>query len=194
MQSELPGDRDLSALGATAAEFERLFEAAAPTLFAWARLRVGAVLRGRVEAEDIVQEVWVRALANFASVDGRPEVFRAWLLGIARNVVLEAIEHDKRERRSTPAGHSQWSFSRVPDPATAISRRVARDEGLSKLVGWIEALPSDERLLVVWCGLEGKSCATVGERLGLSNEAATKRWQRLRARLSEQRAPAEWLG
>jgi RNA polymerase sigma-70 factor (ECF subfamily) len=175
-------------------DFDGLFERSSPTLFAWASLRVGATLRGRVDAEDIVQEVWVRARANFTSFDSRRDSFRPWLLGIARNVVLQAIEHHEREFRAPLGGDgSRFNFSRVPDEATAVSRRVARDEGLRKLLAWIEALPSDERMLVVLCGIEGKTCASAGQRLGVSNEAATKRWQRLRARLADQRAPADWL-
>jgi RNA polymerase sigma-70 factor (ECF subfamily) len=189
-----PGDLARTQLGAREAEFDSLFERISPTLFAWARLRVGATLRGRVDAEDIVQEVWVRAAGNFASFDCNSSAFRPWLLGIARNVVLQAIEHHQRERRAAPTdAASRWSFSKVPDEATAISRRVARDEGLAKLLAWIESLPSDERLLLVLCGLEGRTAASAGERLGVSSETATKRWQRLRARLAEQRAPAEWL-
>jgi RNA polymerase sigma-70 factor (ECF subfamily) len=194
MQTSGPLPPDDATAAPCAVDFDGLFEHTSPTLFAWASLRVGATLRGRVDAEDIVQEVWVRARANFTSFDAGATAFRPWLLGIARNVVLQAIEHHEREVRAPPgADGSRFSFSRIPDEATAVSRRVARDEGLRKLLAWIEALPSEERLLVVLCGLEGKTCASAGQRLGVSDEAATKRWQRLRARLADQRAPADWL-
>ena len=46
-------------------------------------------------------------------------------------------------------------------------------------------LAMDERNLVLYCGLEGYSCAQAAARLGISPEAATKRWQKLRERMRE---------
>jgi DNA-directed RNA polymerase specialized sigma24 family protein len=48
--------------------------------------------------------------------------------------------------------------------------------------------------LIVYCGLEGLSVTEVAQRLGLSREAAFKRWQRLRDELGQGRvAPASLL-
>src|SRR5882672_8430436 len=124
MQTSEPVPPDAPDPSSAAADFDGLFEHTSPTLFAWASLRVGATLRGRVDAEDIVQEVWVRARANFTSFDAQTSAFRPWLLGIARNVVLQAIEHHEREVRvPRDGGGSRFNFSRIPDEATAVSRR-----------------------------------------------------------------------
>ena len=42
-----------------------------------------------------------------------------------------------------------------------------------------------DRMLLVHCGLEAETCSTAAVKLGLSEDAAIKRWQRLKERLSE---------
>ena len=74
-----------------------------------------------------------------------------------------------------------------------MSRRVSRDEELARFREAVAALPEDERKLVLHCGLEGLPLREVGERLGISEEAAGKRWQRLRARLRTSELPAHLL-
>ena len=43
-----------------------------------------------------------------------------------------------------------------------------------------------DRMLLVHCGMEGSECSFVATRIGITADAATKRWQRLRARLGQQ--------
>ena len=73
---------------------------------------------------------------------------------------------------------------RLPDEATTITRRVARDEGLAAFVRRLEELDDDDRRLLMYRGLEGLAHRDVGELLGVSEETAKKRWLRLRERLS----------
>ena len=76
---------------------------------------------------------------------------------------------------------------------TAVSMRLSRDEGLAAFRAEVDALPEDDRKLVVHCGLEGLPLGEVAQRLGLSTEATGKRWQRLRARLAEGTLPEHLL-
>ena len=68
----------------------------------------------------------------------------------------------------------------IPVPkrsAAAYRSRYVATDGLL-------ALLSDDRRVLVWCGLEGAAAPEVALRLGISVAAVTKRWQRLRARLA----------
>jgi DNA-directed RNA polymerase specialized sigma24 family protein len=68
---------------------------------------------------------------------------------------------------------------------TSISRAAARDDGFARLLSLIFELPVEDRQLVLLHGLEERPLASVAERLEISEAAAGKRWQRLRAQLRE---------
>jgi RNA polymerase sigma-70 factor, ECF subfamily len=65
------------------------------------------------EAEDLVQETYLRAWRSFDGFEGRASV-RTWLYRIATNVCLTAIE--RRGRRPLPSGLG----APAPDPETAL--------------------------------------------------------------------------
>jgi RNA polymerase sigma factor (sigma-70 family) len=178
------------------AEFQRRYEELAPALHAWAELRIRPQMRALVEPGDVVQEVWCRAWRERQQLSALDPAFRAWLFRIAKNVLLEAFRRARGpayRAGSTGTTTRVLALEGVPDSITAVSRRLARDEGLARLVEWLRGLEEEERLLVAHIGLEGLTFAEVGERLDLSRDAVAKRWQRLRARMSEQRLARELL-
>ncbi|MEM9802175.1 MAG: sigma-70 family RNA polymerase sigma factor [Planctomycetota bacterium] len=177
--------------------FARLYEHIAPAVFAWANLRMGADQRALLEPADLVQEVWLRAWRRVDDYDAEEIPFRFWVFRIAKNVLFEAgREAQKPERRrrlrADPSRPSD-PLDGVADSVSAVSRRLAKDEVLAQFREAVEALPEDDRRLVVHCGLEGLPLRTVAERLEISEEAATKRWQRLRQRLRTSGLPAHLL-
>jgi len=82
-------------------------------------LRLAAGLVGARDAEDLVQEVWIRALA----ADGpRPAHARGWLARIARNL---AITRFRRERRRTRLERDARGRARTgPTPPRTWPRRA----------------------------------------------------------------------
>jgi RNA polymerase sigma-70 factor (ECF subfamily) len=195
-----PGSDDLARLRADtvhlAAElragdlqrFRELYERLAPSLHAWARVQSRPAQALSLDPEDLLQEVWMRAIERLSTFDGTRGSFRSWIFGIAKNIGYEVWS--KRQTAATiancgstsdAAGASAW-----PDVATSIRTRLAKDESSRLLVEFLTKFDPVDRLMLVHCGMEGIPCTTVAPRLGLSVEAATKRWQRLRARLKEQ--------
>jgi len=165
--------------------FERLYAGAIPALVAWTRMRVAGLPPGRVDVDEIVQETCVRALENFGRFTERAS-FRSWTIGIAQKVLLEMMRRDARVRNAPLHSDGRSHLSQVPDSVTTVSRAVARDDGFARMVAWILELPSEDRDLLLLHALEERPLASVAERLHVSEEAAAKRWQRLRARLQEQ--------
>ncbi|MBI5363851.1 MAG: sigma-70 family RNA polymerase sigma factor [Planctomycetes bacterium] len=179
-----------------AERFGELYERIAPALYAWAALRIRPGMRGAVDPQDVVQEVWCRAWKAFPAFDPNEQSFRLWVFRIGKNVMLEAFR--KLQRSGPTAGNAGTStrafqLANVPDTATAVSRRVAKHEGLQKMIDWIAALDEEEKKLVVFCGLEGLSYSEVGERTQTHKDTIAKRWQTLRARLAQFGAPKELL-
>lgn len=88
---------------------------------------------------------------------------------------------------SSPIGPTTKLFAleNAPDTATAVSRRLARDEGVAAFAETVQELPEEDRKLVLMYGLEGLSRAEVAARLEVSENAVSKRWTRLKERLRE---------
>lgn len=178
----LDGDRDGMSL---------LCEETAPALLAWANLRIHPSYRGRLDPEDVVQEVWWRAMDGFGSFDPAKGAFRGWLFRIATNVLTDSYRRLAVRGHLGNEQHSKRMQELPPDISaqmTSITGRLTRDENGRKMVEEIKALEEGDRALVVHCGLERLTAAEVATLLNLSEDAVAKRWQRLRSRLRE--APA----
>lgn len=67
-------------------------------LYCWLRARLGPAVRRDLDIEDLLQEVWARAMGNSRQSIANP---RAWLLSIARNVVSETLRSMRREETTT---------------------------------------------------------------------------------------------
>ena len=177
--------------GGDGARFDELYERIVPALVGWAALRIRPELHARLDPEEIVQETWFRAWSGFGAFDARQATFRAWIFGIAKNVLLEGL----RGLRDAGEGSTArvTSFEARPDEVTSLTRRVARADVLQHFLARVRTLGEDEQTLTILCGLEGLSCAEAGERMGISHEAAGKRWRRLRAEIASRDLPRELL-
>lgn len=168
--------------------FEELWAECAPAVAAWLELHVRDSLRPHLDPEDALQEVACRAFDGFVRFDPAAGPFRAWVFGIARNVLYQALQ--RLGRQLAPAGPSSdpsfdtQAWSRLPDTTTSITRRVARDESLRRFVAEVRALDDDDRRLLLRRGLEGLAHEEIARELGITTDAAIKRWTRLRERLA----------
>jgi len=168
--------------------FEELYADVAPALYAWAELRIRPALRARLEPQDLVQEVWLRGRKNFSGFDERGVGFRAWAFRIGKNILMEAL----RSSRNDPTPHPGWSsgtgtlaLDGIPENVTSFTQRLAREESLREFLAQAGALEETDRMLLIHCGLEQEACAMAAPKLGLSADAAIKRWQRLKTKLRE---------
>ncbi|MFT5152041.1 MAG: RNA polymerase sigma factor (sigma-70 family) [Planctomycetota bacterium] len=173
-----------------AEDLEALCRRIGPVILAWAHLRMRPVMRARLDPDEIVQEVWVRVLAKLGNETLDAVKFRAWIIGIARNVMFEL------SRKASGSGQKHGAEDRWEsflggqlDEVTGVSVAVARRDMLNTFLAQVDEYGETERMLLVLHGLEGRSFAEVGEKLEMSRDAAAKRWQRLRARLEAEGIP-----
>lgn len=163
--------------------FEVLYVRVAPALRAWLALRIRPEQTRLFDAEDVMQELWFRALSIFDRFDPEVASFRSWILRVAKNVLLEALRHARvvdRGRISVGQTTHQRVLQICTQRGMSIVRRVSERADLAELIREVSTLTRDERDLFVLCGLEGASLETAARRLGISREAAKKRWFRLR--------------
>ena len=125
------------------------------------------VLGHREDAEDVVQEAFLAALANIRTFDTSRR-FGPWLYRI---VVTRGLNFRKaRSRRATDPLDDAGAASGVPGPLAVAERhelRASISEALAKL-------PERQRMVVQLFELDGFSGAEIGAMLGIS--PGTVRW------------------
>ncbi len=140
------------------AAFDRLYQAAAPKLFGTC-LRI---LRNRAEAEEAVQEVFVKIWlrADRFAVTGQSPM--SWLIAIARNQAIDRL----RARRDATGALDDAALD-VRDPApTPEARSIARAEH-RRLDGCLAQLDGDRAAAVKGAYLDGHSYADLAMRHGV---------------------------
>jgi RNA polymerase sigma-70 factor (ECF subfamily) len=137
------------------------------------------------EAEDAVQDSYVRALRGWGTFAHRSSV-RTWLYRIATNVALTAL--DGRGRRALPSGLDDqtepvaWLEPIRTDPADLVTMR---ESVRLAFVAGLQFLPPKQRAVLLLREVLAFPAAEVGEMLGLSVPAVKSALQRARARLDE---------
>ncbi len=118
-------------------------------------------LDDRQLAEDVVQETFVRAWKSPRGYDPGQGSMRTWLFAIARNAVVDAI---RRRKVREGTGFSSWDAvsesSSAFDPVDQLLERIQLGEAL-------ERLSPQHREAVVEVYFGGRTCAELGEELGV---------------------------
>lgn len=116
-------------------------------------------LGDRAEAEDCVQETFIRAWRSRERYDGSRGSVRTWLFAITRNLVIDALR--SRSRRPAPADPEkiEWASEPVTEDAP-ILERLALYEALVTLT-------AEHREVIVAVQLDGMSYQELSERTGV---------------------------
>lgn len=140
-----------------------------------------AILRDAGEAEDVMQDAYVRAYEHLKEFEGRSQ-FSTWLTRIA---VHEALARLRRTKRfdSLEAHTEEPSMS---TNAGASPEQQASDVEMRALLEHaVDALPDEFRTVFVLRAVEGMSGAEVADCLGIGEETVKTRLFRARGRLRE---------
>ncbi len=169
-------------------------------LLTLAQTEIPSDIRPKVAASDIVQETLVEGLVGFPQCEGQePRQFQNWLAAILRRNVLDAVNRfrltAKRDvRLELPLDKSDAQF-RLAGQLVADDRSPSSilqlEETCDALATAIEHLSAVDRAVVILRNFECRSFAEIGELLGVSADAARKRWKRTVEGLSNQLAPLQ---
>jgi RNA polymerase sigma-70 factor (ECF subfamily) len=162
-------------LAGALASFEVLMRRYNQRVFRAAR----AVLRDDAEAEDVVQDAWVRAYAHLDQFGGRAS-FATWVTRIA---VHEAIARRRRRMRQVPIDdHAPALVATTPQPdAAADGREVA-----AAIERAIDALPTPYRATFVLRDVQGLDTAETAACLDVPEATVKTRLHRARSLLRTQ--------
>ena len=130
------------------------------------------------EADDLLQEVCLRVVVQGAAFC-RVENSRAWLLQVARNLLIDRLRLTKAQV-PLPDDLSAEAPQEI-EPVDLLSHCLPRV---------LSELSPEDRAAIVSCDIEGMTQKTFAERQGLSLPAAKSRVLRARSRLRAQLSEA----
>jgi RNA polymerase sigma-70 factor (ECF subfamily) len=160
------------------------------------------------DAEDLVQETFLRAWRSYDEFEGRASL-RTWLYRIATNACLTALE--SRGRRALPSGLAGPNTDAAapiapalpevtwlqpipdalvdPESADPASIVASRQDLRLAMVAALQYLPARQRSVLILRDVLGWRAAEIAELLGTTSAAVNSMLQRARAQL-DQVAPA----
>lgn len=153
-----PTDRALATrvLEGDEAAFRALYRRHTPRLWPLV-LRMLGGSASRAEAEDAVQETWIRAVQALDAFRWE-SAFSTWLTGIGLNCARELLRKRKRRNETSTDGRLDFLHDGThPEPG----RRLDLEQAIS-------ALPDGYRAVLVLHDLEGYTHPEIGERLGIA--------------------------
>ncbi len=158
----------------TEPELTQIYREHTSPLYAYVSRRVAG---DRALAEDVVQETWLRAVATWPR-KGVPESPRAWLLRVARNLLVSHF----RKKRPQPVDPAELDITddRVnPETPSAAA-----------LVAWgLARLQRRQAAMLEAFYFEGKRTRQIAEETGLSERAVEGRLRRARQTLEQRLRP-----
>jgi len=142
-----------------------------------------AILRDDSEAEDVLQDTYVRAYQHLRQFAGRAK-FSTWLTRIAVNEALARVE--RRTRFDAIDGENELESSelesKMPDPES----QAAQAEVRALLEEAILALPGGYRTVLMLRDVEEMNTAEAAEVLDMTEENVKVRLHRARALLRKE--------
>jgi RNA polymerase sigma-70 factor (ECF subfamily) len=155
-----------------------------------ARVQIGHRLQGKLDADDLVQETMLAAVASAKNFRGSTEAeLTAWLRKILLSRVLKNVERffgtvarDARRELRLLLDSSSKSLNAlarsIPADHSTPSKAVQRRERAVVVANTLNVLPSDYRDVLVFRNMEGLSFPEIAERMGRTVGAVTMLWTR----------------
>ena len=170
---------DVTAIGRDPDAFEAFYRTHLP----WVRRFVARRVDDPDLAADLTADVFLAAVdsaAGYRTSRGAP---RAWLAGVARNVVAEQYRRRVRETRA----HARVSGRALLDEQSAerIAERIDGERLSRQLYRSLAGLPGNQRAVVELVAVDGLSLTEAADVLGISAGTARVRYHRARTRLHD---------
>lgn len=118
----------------------------------------------KMTAEDITEEVFVKAWKAIGSCKGKEKTFSSWLYRIARNHLINTLRSMKRF-----ASIEKENFGDIIDPKIEVEAEIECQELLEK----ISYLPKNQRQVIILKFIEGLDNREIGKIMG-KNEGAIR--------------------
>ncbi|MFO0892576.1 MAG: sigma-70 family RNA polymerase sigma factor [Isosphaeraceae bacterium] len=168
-------------------EIERL----RPRLLAMIDRRVGRRLATRIDPEGVIQDTFVRASSRWQAMDPKPADIDAWIHRQVVDRLIEVIRGALGPTRDVdrdvpwPCNSADPLAEHLVDSQTGPTTALSRAERCAVVRAALERLDPIDREILALRHFDGLSFAEIGARLGLSQNAATKRGLRAMVKLRD---------
>jgi RNA polymerase sigma-70 factor, ECF subfamily len=135
-----------------------------------------SVLRSQSEAEDVVQDVFVRVLEHRQSLPAVRDM-RVWLIRIAWNLAID------RRRRIRPQQLDENFAHTLAGNSVPADKAIDEAQRMNAVLCELERLPKGERHVLLLSAIEELGTAEMAEVLGRSESAVRALLFRARTRL-----------
>ncbi|MGA2651161.1 MAG: RNA polymerase sigma factor [Terracidiphilus sp.] len=135
-----------------------------------------SVLRNAADAEDAVQEAFLRVLKHRDTLDEVRDR-RVWLIRIVWNIVLDR----KRRAKTRPETDDVAELARVlPAEGLSAEDRAAAAQHHAQVLACVETLPAKEREVLMLSAFEELSSVEIAQVLGITESSVRSRLFRAR--------------
>ena len=150
--------------------------------------RMSSELQNHAEVDDILQETFLEASRHLDRFAYRaPGSFMAWLARIADHAIVDTARHYARQKRDGGQAVALRSESNPggadPSESNTPSRILFRQERVRAMLDRIDALPPDQREVILLAKFEELSTPEIAARMGKSREAVAVLLHRALTRL-----------
>jgi RNA polymerase sigma-70 factor (ECF subfamily) len=152
------------------------------TQYASALYRVAySVLRNSADAEDAVQEAFLRVLRHGRKLDEIRDR-RVWLVRIVWNIVLDR----KRRAKTRPETDDVEELARVlPSSGLSAEQVTAAAQHHAHVLACVEKLPAKERQVLILSAFDELSSVEIANVLGITESSVRSRLFRARNLMAE---------
>ena len=137
-----------------------------------------SILRSRAEAEDVVQDVFVRVIEHRRSLPAVRDM-RVWLIRIAWNLAVD------RRRRIRPEQMDESFVNGLVAASVPADEALEEAQRVKTVLRELERLPKGERHVLLLSAVEELGTAEMAQVLGKSESAVRALLFRARTRLRE---------
>lgn len=165
-------------------------------VYAMVLMRFSPTLRRNADPEDVVQEIWIRAMDSLHTFDTeRGTPFGAWLSTLARRTLSRLNEVGQGEV-SLPSGSVNRSSVQLEqilaeDSQVPPSQVISRKESMSRLVEALRNLPEEQQSIFISYWMEERRVVDIADELGRSKHAVSMQLLRCNRALSHFLGDAE---
>lgn len=133
-------------------------------------------VKDKMTAEDITEDVFIKAWRAISSCKGKEKTFSSWLYRIAHNHVIDVFRGQKKELST-----EMETVAELSDPKLKVETELERQE----LLNGIDCLPQNQKQVIILKFIEGLDNREIGQIMDKNQGAIRILQMRALAKLRE---------